>query len=241
MGLLSRFWEIFQAKSNKLLNRMENPEDTLDLSYEKMVSGLQDTKRHLADVVAEQRSLMRQIEATQKLIDSSESDARMALSSGREDLAKAALGEKQTAVTKLEGLNSAYEAIKPQADKLITYEKTLENRIEQFRTQKEVMKSSYAAAKAQVAVTESLTGIGDKLGGVGDAMKRANDKVDNMRNKADALEGLMASGVLADPLDGRSTTQKELGQMKSDNAIDSDLERLKAEIGKVTDGTKDAK
>ena len=57
-------------------------------------------------------------------------------------------------------------------------------------------------------VTESLTGIGDRLGGVGEAMQRANDKVENMKSKADALEGLMAAGVLSDPLDNRSPCRR---------------------------------
>ncbi len=230
MGLLSRTFELFQANWNKLLNRVENPSDTLDLSYSKMLTSLQETKRHLADVVAEQRSLMRQIEVAQKDSDTAENDARMALSSGREDLAKAALGEKQAAQTKLASLQSAFEAIKEQSDKLVGYEKQLEQRIEQFRTQKEVMKSSFAAAQAQVKITESLTGIGDKLGGVGEAMRRSQDKIETMKNKADAMEGLMAAGVLKDPLDNRTTVQKELGAMRTDNAIDADLARLKAEM-----------
>ena len=231
MGLISRTLELLQAKYSRLLNRAENPSDTLDLSYEKMLTGLQDTKRSLADVVTQQRSLQKQIEVAQGQAGEAESDARMALQNGREDLAKAALGEKQAALTKLESLQGAYEAIKQQSDKLISYEKTLETRIEQFRTQKEVMKSSYAAAQAQVKVTESLTGIGNKLGGTGDAMKRAGDKVEAMRNKADAMEGLIASGVLSDPLDNRTSVQKQLGELRQTSAIDADLERLKAEMG----------
>ena len=231
MGLLSRTLELIQAKYSRLLNRVENPADTLDLSYEKMLTGLQDTKRHLADVVTQQRGLQKQIEVAQGQAGEAESDARLALQNGREDLAKAALGEKQAALAKLESLQGAYEAIKQQADKLVSYEKTLEGRIEQFRTQKEVMKSSYAAAQAQVKITESMTGIGDNLGGTGEAMKRAGDKVEAMRNKADAMEGLMTSGVLSDPLDNRSTVQKQLGEMRTTSAIDADLERLKAEMG----------
>jgi phage shock protein A len=238
MGLLSRTLELIQAKYSRFLNRAENPSDTLDLSYEKMLTGLQETKRSLADVVTEQRSLQRQIEVAQGQAGEAESDAKLALQNGREDLAKAALGEKQAALAKLESLQSAYEAIKQQSDKLVTYEKTLEARIEQFRTQKEVMKSSYAAAQAQVKVTESLTGIGNKLGGTGEAMKRAGDKVEAMRNKADAMEGLIQTGVLSDPLDNRSSVQKQLGELRATSAIDADLERLKAEMAGRVDEKK---
>ena len=80
-------------------------------------------------------------------------------------------------------------------------------------------------------ITESLTGIGNKLGGTGEAMKRAGDKVEAMRNKADAMEGLIQTGVLSDPLDNRTPVQKQLGELRQTSAIDADLERLKAEMG----------
>ena len=53
MSILGRVADLFQAKTHKLLNALEDPNDTLDLSYEKMLTGLQETKRHLADVVAQ--------------------------------------------------------------------------------------------------------------------------------------------------------------------------------------------
>ena len=112
MGLISRTIELLQAKYSRLLNRAENPSDTLDLSYEKMLTGLQETKRSLADVVTQQRSLQKQIEVAQGQAGEAESDARMALQNNREDLAKAALGEKQAALAKLETLQGSYEAIR---------------------------------------------------------------------------------------------------------------------------------
>ena len=51
MSIFGRVADLFQAKTHKLLSDLEDPNETLDLSYEKMIVGLQDTKRHLADVV----------------------------------------------------------------------------------------------------------------------------------------------------------------------------------------------
>ncbi len=230
MSVLGRVADILQAKTHKLLNKLEDPNELLDLSYEKMIAGLQETKRHLADVVTEQKSLEREQEGAQQQAARAESDARMALQAGREDLARTALASKQGALQKLETLKQAHDNIAAQVGKLITYQKKLEDRIEQFRTQKEVMKSSYAAAQAQVKVTEALTGVGKDLGNVGDAMRRAGDKVAGAQAKADALEGLMQSGVLSDPLDRSTSAEKELNALRSATAIDSELEKLKAEI-----------
>jgi len=232
MSIFGRVADIFQTKTHKLLTALEDPNETLDLSYEKMITGLQETKRHLADVVAQQTSLERQIASVGKEIDGAESDARMAMQSDREDLARAALVHKQDALHKREVLEHARDAIVPQVTKLVEYERRLADRIEQFRTQKEVMKASYTAAQAQVKVTETMTGIGTNLGDVGGALRRAGERVDGMRDKADALEGLVRSGVLEDPLDTRSGSQKDLAALRATNAVDAEMARLRGEVKK---------
>lgn len=236
MTVFSRVADIFQAKTHKLLDQLEDPNETLDLSYEKMITGLQQTKLHLADVVAQQKSLERQIEAAQQEAAKAEDDARLALQAGREDLAKAALAHKHSALEKLQSLQEAHAAVLPQAEKLIATEKKLEDRIEKFRLQKEVMKTSYTAAAAQVKVTQAMSGVGSSFNNVGDALRRAEDKVSGMRAKADAMESLTESGVLSDPLDSRPKEERELDAMRVGSAIDSDLEKLKAELAAGRDG-----
>ena len=230
MSILGRMSDIIQGKTQKLLDSLENPSETLDLSYEKMITGLQETKRHLADVVTEQKGLERQINTVKQEAVKGEDNARLALQANREDLAKASLGQKQDALTRLETLTTAHSNISAQAEKLIGYQKKLETRIEQFRTQKEVMKSSYSAAQAQVKVTESLSGVGKNLNGVGDAMRRVEDKVAGMQARADAMDGLLESGILNDPLDKSNAIEREIAGLRSSSAVDSDLERLKAEM-----------
>ncbi|HKS88295.1 MAG TPA: PspA/IM30 family protein [Stellaceae bacterium] len=230
MSVFGRVADILQAKTHKLLNILEDPNETLDLSYEKMIAGLQETKLHLADVVAQQKSLERQIAAAEAETGKAEDDARVALQANREDLAKAALAHKHSALEKLQSLKQAHEAVLPQAQKLLDYEKKLEERIESFRLQKEVMKTSYTAAAAQAKVSQSMAGIGTSFSGVGDTLRRAQDKVEGMRAKADALESLTEAGVLSDPLDSRRSEERELDALRVGNAIDSDLEKLKAEL-----------
>jgi phage shock protein A len=230
MSVFGRVADILQAKTHKLLDSLEDPNETLDLSYEKMIAGLQQTKLHLADVVAQQKSLERQIEAANLEAGKAQDDARLALQSSREDLAKAALTHKHSALEKLESLKQAHGAILPQAQKLIDYEQKLQQRIEKFRLDKEVMKTSYTAAAAQVKVSQSLAGVGSSFNNVGDTLRRAEDKVSGMRAKADAMESLTEAGVLSDPLDSRTKEQRELDAMRVGSAIDSDLEKLKAEL-----------
>ena len=239
MSIFGRVADLFQAKTHKLLTSLEDPNETLDLSYEKMIVGLQETKRHLADVVAQQQSLHRQIAGVEAEIAQTEADAREAVKSGRDDLARASLVHKQDALQKHAVLDEALAAITPQIDKLVDYERRLAARIEQFKTQKDVMKTTYTAAQAQVKVTESLTGLGDRLGGTGDAMRRAQEKVHGMRDRADALEGMVAQGQLTDQFDGRSSTQREIAAMRATSAVDDELARLKADTPKALEPPRD--
>ncbi len=236
MSIFGRIADLFQAKTHKLLTSLEDPNETLDLSYEKMLTGLQDTKRHLADVVAQQQSLHRQIERVDAEAAGAEGDARTAVGSGRDDLARAALVHKQDALAKRKVLDDALAAIAPQVAKLVDYQGKLSARIEAFRTQKEVMKTTYTAAQAQVRVTESLTGLGNRLSGTGDAMRRAGERVEGMRDRADAMDRMLQAGVLQDQFDDRTATSREIAAIRAADAVDDELARLKAETRKALDG-----
>ena len=229
MSIFGRVVDLFQAKTHKLLSDLEDPNATLDLSYEKMIVGLQETKRHLADVVAQQQSLHRQIGKVDAEVAEAEGDARLAVGAGRDDLARAALVHKQDALAKRKVLDDALAAITPQVQKLVAYERKLADRIEMFRTQKEVMKTTYTAAQAQVKVTESLTGLGGHLGNTAGALRRAGAKVESVRDKADALGAMLETGLLTDQFDDRSATRRELDALKATSAVDDELAQLKYE------------
>ncbi|MDA8389962.1 MAG: PspA/IM30 family protein [Gammaproteobacteria bacterium] len=231
MSFLKRATEIFEGKINKLLNAAEDPNESLDLSYEKMLAGLQETRQHLADVVTEQKMLEQQIASAQAQAARHENDAKMALAANREDLARAALTDKQAEMTKIASLTQAHDNIVAQVTKLTQYEQTFQDRIEQFRTQKEVIKSQYGSAQAQVKVNESLTGLGNKLGGVGETIRRAEDKAAQMQARAQAVDTLAATGVLDDG-DGRTRSERELDKLRTTDAVDAELARLKDQAKK---------
>ncbi len=232
MSIFKRAAEILEGKVNHFLDNAEDPGESLDLSYEKMITNLQDTKRHLADVVTERVSLENQMAQAQKAADKADADARTALGANREDLARAELAQKQSELQKIASLKEAHDTVAAQAQKLTDYESKLQDHIEQFRTQKEVTKSEMTAAQAEVKAGESLTGIGQGMNDAGEAMRRAEDRTQQMESKASALDGLMESGALNDPLDSRSQTEKELDKVRATSGVDDDLAKLKAEMAK---------
>ena len=242
MSLLARFTSLLAAKANKVLDAADDPDADLDLSYQKMLASLQETKAHLADVIAEQVMLEHQIADHLAVIDRHDSDARFAMKAGREDLARMALADKEAETHKLAPIQTSFDHVRQQAEKLKQYEHRLEQKIEQFRTEKESLKAEHHAAESEIKIDQQLASIGTGLGGVEDTIQRARDKTHAMSAKAEAMERMMNDGTVHDPLDHRSRSEHEIEKLHDTSEIDDELAKLRAEMSQnppqATDPTK---
>ena len=231
-GLMDRTLSIIKAKWNQLLNRAENPNETLDYSYEKQLELLQNVKRGVADVVTAKKRLELQAGKLETSVPKLEAQAREALAAGREDLARMALERKTAAQTQLQDLDRQVGELETQQEKLVTNEKALAAKIESFRSQKEVMKAQYSAAEASVRIGEASTGIGDQMADTGAAIERARNKTEEMQARASAMDELIASGTLEDFTSGDQTQlDRELAQLTSKSKVDDELAKMKSELG----------
>jgi phage shock protein A len=231
-GLLSRASLIVRAKFSKLLNRAENPTETLDYSYEQMLEQLQNVKRGVADVVTSKKRLELQTQKLEQNVVKLETQARQAVAANREDLARQALEKKAVAQQQLQGLDEQVKQLETQQETLIASQQTLETRIEGFRSQKEVLKAQYSAAEAQVRVGEAATGIGRHMADTGMAIQRAKDKTEELQARASAIDELTSTGALEDFTAGDQTQlDRELAQISATSQVDSELAKLKAEVG----------
>jgi phage shock protein A len=104
-GLMSRASMVVKAKFSKLLERAEDPGETLDYSYERQLELLQNVKRGIADVVTAKKRLELQETQLQQSVVKLETQARQALSQGREDLARQALERKSGLQQQLQNLD----------------------------------------------------------------------------------------------------------------------------------------
>src|SRR5256714_13631864 len=91
-GLMSRTALVIKAKYSKLLNRAENPTETLDYSYEQMLEQLQNVKRGTADVVTSKKRLELQQQKLEQNVVKLETQARQAVGANREDPPRQARG-----------------------------------------------------------------------------------------------------------------------------------------------------
>jgi phage shock protein A len=228
---MSRASLVVKAKLNKLLNRAEDPTETLDYSYEQQLRLLQDVKRGVADVVTSKKRLQMQTAQLEQSVVKLETQARDALGAGREDLARQALERKALVQQQLQSLDQQVVGLEQQQEKLVTSEKQLQAKIEAFRSQKEVIKAQYSAAEAQVRIGEAATGIGEQMADTGLAIQRAREKTESMQARAGAIEELVESGTLEDITAGdRTALDRELDQLQASTQVDQELARLKGEL-----------
>jgi phage shock protein A len=226
---------VFKAKISKLLDRAEDPGETLEYSYQKQMELLQQVKKGIADVVTAKKRLQLQSQKLEQQVVKLDTQARQAISAGREDLARTALERKQFAQTELQSLDQQVAELEAQQQQLIDKEQRLRGKLEQFRTKKEVIKAQYSAAEAQVKISEAATGVGEEMADIGLAMQRAQDKTENMRARANAMEELEAAGAFDDNLmlggGGQDDIDKELAKLTTGTAVDDELQKMKAELG----------
>src|SRR5438034_1524359 len=230
-SLWQRFKMIFGAKVSKALDRAEDPTETLDYSYEQQLSLLQNVKRGIADIVTAKKRLQMQQATLEQSVVKLDTQARQAVSGGREDLARQALERKSGVQQQLQGLDGQVHQLEDQQERLVASEQQLSTRVETFRSEKEVIKAQYSAAEAQVRIGEAATGIGDQMADTGAAIQRARDKTEEMQSRADAIDELTASGALEDFTSDQTPLDRELAQMASESQVEEDLAKLKKEVG----------
>jgi phage shock protein A len=230
-GLMARASAVVRAKLSRLLDRAEDPGETLDYSYERQLQLLQDVKRGMADVVTSKKRLQLQTGKLEQELVKLEKQARQALGAGREDLARQALERKAMVQQQLQGLDTQVQELEAQQERLVSSERQLSAKIEAFRSQKEVIKAQYSAAEAQVRIGEAATGIGEQMADTGLAIQRARDKTEQMQARAAAVDELVAAGALEDFTSDQSALDRELAQLSSSSQVEDELERMKAELG----------
>ena len=231
MGFLERMSVVVQAKMNKIMNRIEDPREILDVSYEKQLQLLQNVKRGVAEVTTSKKRLELQKAKLQMNIDKLDGQAKEAISASREDLARKALESKALMQAQLNTLEREINELNDQQQKLQAAETRLATKVEAFRTKKETIKAQYTAADAQVKITESVTGISEEMADVGLAVQRAEEKTEDMKARSAALDELLESGTLTD-YSGGDEIESELARVKAKNTVDDEMARLKSEMNK---------
>ena len=231
MSVFRRLSDVIQQKTNAVLDRAEDPNQALDLSYQKQLEALQQVRRGVAEVLTSEKRLELQEGELKHSQVKLQSQAKDALGQGREDLARLALTRAQAAQEQLDGLQQQIDQLKAQEQKLEDTASKLRAKVEAFRTQRETMKAQYTAAKASTQVGEAVTGLSEHLADVNLMLDRARDKTTQMQARSAAIDQLMDSGAL-DQIGpgGEDDIDRQLKVSVVSSAVDQQLAAMKKQL-----------
>jgi phage shock protein A len=230
MSLFQRAHDIVAAKANKALDAAENPNEMLDYSYDQMLDHITRVRQALVDVAAARKRIELQEQQLQHTVGHLADQAQAALGQGREDLAREALSRKAAAQQQVDGMEAQHQDLLEQQAKLEQTLAQLQERVNNFRSQKEVMKARYTAAQASAAINAQAAGIAGEFGDSGATLASAQDKIATMQARAGALDELLQSGVLEDVGGDTDDIQQELDEAGTSAQVDRELAALKEQL-----------
>jgi phage shock protein A len=220
VSLWERLRTFFTGKTNAALDRLEDPAELLDVAYRKQVDALQAVKRGVADVLTAEKRLEIEAQQIRGAGARFHAAARQAAARGDESAARRLLEREAFADFQFGRLQTDVAEVRAQREALEESARTLEERVQLFRTQKLALGAKYAAAKAAAHAGETLTGLSEPMTDVVAMVERAREKSLQMQARAEALAQLAASDAIP---------ASEAGERIDATMIDRRLAALKAE------------
>jgi phage shock protein A len=217
MGIFSRTRDIFAANMTELLDRAEDPARMIRMIILEMEETLVEVRASAARSIADSKEMRRAIARLDELQSSWTDKAELALSKDREDLAKAALMERQKAVDMADGLRSEIASIE---ETLRSYEADiakLQGKLREARTRQNAIANRIESAVTRAKAREMLNG-----GRTEDAFSR----FEILERRADFAEGRADALGMTGP----KSLEEEIAELKASDKVDAELEALKASL-----------
>lgn len=220
MGIFSRTRDIIAANVTDLLDKAEDPAKMIRMIIMEMEETLIEVRAAAARTIADQKELRRHIAKLETLQDSWKEKAELALSKDREDLAKAALVERQKAADMAEQLAAEIgvldDALRANEEDIAK----LQAKLREARARQNTIMTRLEAANNRIRVREAYAGARvDEAFARFDVLER---RVDLAEGRADAL------GMGTPP----KTLEEEIAELRSSEKVEAELEALKAQVRK---------
>ncbi len=213
--VFSRARDIFAANMTELLDRAEDPGRMIRMIILEMEETLVELRASAARSIADVKEMRRAAGRLEEIQLSWTDKAQLALSKDRDDLAKAALVERQKAADMAEGLRSEMEQIE---QVLRSYEADigkLQNKLREARARQNAIASRIESAVARAKAREVMHG---------SRTLDAFAKFEVLERRADFAEGRADALGLTGP----KSLEEELAELKAAEKVDAELEAMKA-------------
>lgn len=216
MSIFNRLSDIINSNISSLLDKAENPEKMIRMVIQEMEETLVEVRSGTAKVIAEKKTLSRRAEQLKKQAHDWEGKAELALSKGREDLAKAALLEKSN-------INSSVAITEKDLLKLDETLDKLSTEIEQLQAKLNDARARQKTIVMRTTATESRLNVNRQLHSY--SIDNAMDKFEYYEKKIDQMEGQMDSIHIE-----KRGLQSEFDELEKQESIDKELEDLKNKL-----------
>ncbi len=219
MGIFSRFQDIVNANISALLDRAEDPKKMIRLMIQEMEETLVEVRTTSAKVIADKKELQRRVDRLRSEAGEWESRAEMAISKGREDLARGALLEKAS-------LSEAVDQAETELTQLEEHLSVLNEEIGQLQQKLQDAKAKQSALLVRDKTNRSRMEIRRQINR--DALTDAFEKFDSYERRMDDLEGQVEAYDLG--RDSSRTLAEEIEDLERSEQIDQELMALKAKL-----------
>ncbi len=227
MGIFSRFTDIVNSNINSLLDKAEDPEKMVRLIIQEMEDTLVEVRSTSAKTIASKKDITQQIAKLDAEAEDWESKAALALGKDREDLARAALQEKQKAADAAETLRSELAVVEEQISKLQDEIGQLQEKLADAKSRQKTILMRQKTVSSRLEVKRTLDS-----GKVDAAMERFGQ----FERKIDDLESQVEAYDL-----GKKTLNDEFAELEADDKVSDELEALKAKLNKKSTAKTSAK
>ena len=219
MGIFSRMTDIINSNINSMLDQAEDPEKMIRLIIQEMEDTLVEVRSSSARVLADRKAAARRLEQVEAEAQTWEDKARLAISKGREDLARAALQEKQAIEEEVAVVEAELKATDEHIEQLNEEVAKLQQKLSDAKAKQKAMMMRSKTVESRIKVKRQMHR--EKLD---DAFAR----FEHFERRMDNLEGQLESMDL-----GREVAPDlaaEINGLEEDERISDELERLKAEM-----------
>ncbi len=220
MGIFSRFSDIVNSNINAILDKAEDPEKLVRLMIQEMEDTLVEVRSAAARTIADKKELGRKLKALTKEGDGWQEKAELAISKGRDDLAKAALAERAKVKAAVEGLSRQTEAVTEGLAKLNTDIARLEEKLADAKARQKAIIARHQTASHRLQVRTKIH----------------DPKVDNAFVRFESFERRMEDlegRVEAYDLGSRKDLNNEFANLESEDMVEKELADLKAKMAET--------
>jgi len=222
MGVFSRLGDIFNSNINAILDKAEDPEKIIRMVIQEMEDTLIEVRSSAAKVIADQKDVARQLTKLEEAAAEWARKAELAVSKGREDLARGALTEKRNVTDMIE---STHEEMDRLADALARHEADVEKldaKLREARAKKATMQARHKTASNQVRVRKNL--YDNRISDAFDRFEQVERRIDRLEGEAEAMA--LGRG------DGTDDLEDAFKALEGDDEIERELAELTAKAGK---------